>query len=72
MSSRIGCVKNDKVYKGPVEVSSAQVATIKNGIVYEGRSATRSALIADIEGADSLDPTIIAAMVHFFICPILN
>lgn len=50
----------------------AVVLTEKNGELYEGNLVQNSSKIDRIKGMELLDLNCVAAMIHFFVCPILN
>ena len=71
-SRQKGFVKNGMVYRGTVASGSAVVLTEKNGEFFEGNRVQNSTKIDRIKGTEMLDLSWVAAMIHFFVCPILT
>ena len=67
-----GFLRGNAIYAGSVPSSSAIVLIEKNGDLYLGRNTYSSARIEAIEGTETMDLAMLAAMIHFFIMPILN
>lgn len=67
-----GFLRGNAIYAGSVPSSNAIVLIEKNGDLYLGRNTYSSARIKAIEGTETMDLAMLAAMIHFFIMPILN
>lgn len=67
-----GFLRGNAIYAGSVPSSNAIVLIEKNGDLYLGRNTYSSARIEAIEGTETMDLAMLAAMIHFFIMPILN